>query len=587
MAFDAGMLSAVVAEIRESAVGGRIEKVYQPRADEVILLMRTRGGGRRILFRCGASDPRLAFCESTRDNPALPPALCMLLRKHLGGATLSSITQPGFERVAVFEFDTRDELGYPCKKRLIAEIMGKNSNLIFTDGEGRIINALRVVDFTTSRFRQVLPGMRYELPPVQEGKSDPRLESRGGFLEKLGAAEGDVAKFINTTYLGIAPTVAREITYRATRSTSFSCKDVDGEKLWAVFSSVFCDLVEGRTVPYAVYDGARPVEYSFLPLTQYPLESAKTYPSFGELLDSYYDERDRAALVADRGADLRHTLNSAIARVQRKLELQLSELSDCDMGEQYKRDADLIVANIYRIKKGDGEVRLTDYSEMTEDGEFLERTLVLDTRLTPSENAQRLYKRYNKSNTARRELTKQIELARAEESYLLTVRDALSRAETGADLAGIRLELENGGYIRQRRGAAPAKSVKSRPLRYITTNGYEVLCGKNNLQNEEITFRIAERSDYWFHAKGVPGSHVLLRTNGEEPPAIDFTEAAQIAAFNSDAQSGDNVAVDYALAGKIKKPSGGKPGLVIYHTNYTAYVTPDRERIFAMRQKEK
>ncbi len=587
MAFDAGMLSAVIAEIKENAVGGRIEKVYQPRADEVVLLMRTHSGGRRLLLRCGASDPRIAFTDSVRDNPALPPALCMLLRKHLGGALLYDVRQVGFERVAVFEFNTRDELGYDCKKMLIAEIMGKNSNLIFTDGDGRIITALRTVDFTTSRLRQVLPGMKYELPPVQEGKVDPRFETREGFLRKLAAAQGEVAvhKFINSAYLGVAPVVAREIAYRASGSTSTVCECVNGETLWSVFSSVFADLVSGNVVAVALFDAHRPVEYSYLPLTHYPIETAKTYESFSEMLDSYYGERDRAALVADRGNDLRHAVNSAIARVQRKIEAQEGELADCSMGEQYKLDADLIVANIYKIKKGDGEVRLTDYSVMSDDGEFAERTLTLDTRLTPSENAQRLYKRYNKSNTARRELTRQLEIARAEERYLLTVRDALSRAETGADLAGIRLELESGGYLRQKRGAAPAKSIKNKPLRYITTNGYEVLCGKNNLQNEELTFRVAEKMDYWFHAKGVPGSHVILRCGGEEPPAIDLTEAAEIAAFNSDAAGGDNVPVDYTFAGKIKKPSGGRPGLVIYHTNYTAYVTPDRDRILDMREK--
>ena len=285
-----------------------------------------------------------------------------------------------------------------------------------------------------------------------------------------------------------------------------------------------------------------------------------------------------------QSAAISPTARKTISRVLRKIEAQNAELAECAEGEFFKRDADLIVANIYRLKKGDCEVRLTDYSEMTDDGEFPERTIKLDTRLSPSENAQKLYKKYNKCNTARRELTRQLELANAEADYLYTVRDALSRAETGADLAGIRHELEIGGYLKQKKGAAPAKSVKNPPLKYITTNGYEVICGRNNLQNEEITFKTAAKDDYWFHAKGVPGSHVLMKTDGEEPPALDMTEAAEIAAFNSTAE-GNNIPVDYAFAKHIKKPSGGKPGLVIYHTNYTAYVTPDPERIAAMRQK--
>ncbi len=586
MAFDAGFLAAVIAEIKLQAVGGRIEKVYQPRADEIVLQMRGREGGKKLLFRCGASDPRVSFTENIRDNPAVPPSLCMLLRKHLGGALLSDVRQEGFERVAVFEFKTRDEMGFDCKKLLIAEIMGKNSNLIFANEEGRIITALRTVDFTTSRLRQILPGMRYEMPPAQEGKSDPLTENIEGFISKLTAApwEQTSAKFINGAYFGVAPVVAREIVFRAVGDVSAECGSIEPYKLWQVFSSVFADVREGRFVPCAVYDGQRPIEYSFLPLTQYSLDSQKSFESFAKLLDSYFGERDRAALVTDRASDLKHTVTSAISRVLRKIEAQQAELADCEQGEEFKRDADLIVANIYRLKKGDGEVRLTDYSEMTEDGEFYERTIKLDTRLSPSENAQKLYKKYNKCNTARRELTHQLELANEEADYLYSVRDALSRAETGADLAGIRHELESGGYLKQKKGAAPAKSVKNPPLKYITTNGYEVLCGRNNLQNEEITFKLAEKSDYWYHAKGVPGSHVLMRTKGEEPPALDMTEAAEIAAFNSTAE-GNNIPIDYALAKFIKKPAGGKPGLVIYHTNYTAYVTPDPERIAAMRRK--
>jgi len=586
MAFDAGFLSAIIAEIKTSAVGGRIEKVYQPRADEIILQMRGREGGKKLLFRCGASDPRVAFTENMRDNPAVPPSLCMLLRKHLGGAFLTDVRQEGFERVAVFEFGTRDEMGFDCKKLLIAEIMGKNSNLIFANEDGRIITALRTVDFTTSRLRQILPGMRYEMPPAQEGKNDPLTETPEGFISRLSAApwEQNAAKFINQSYLGVAPVVAREIVFRASGDAATDCGSIDPVRLWQVFSGVFSDVREGRFVPFAVYDGNRPVEYSFLPLTQYPIESQRSYESFAKLLDTYFGERDRAALVTDRASDLKHTVSSAISRVLRKIEAQNAELIECEQGEDFKRDADLIVANIYHLKKGDGEVRLTDYSEMNDDGEFAERTIKLDTRLSPSENAQKLYKKYNKCNNARRELTHQLELANAEADYLYTVRDALSRAETGADLAGIRHELESGGYLKQKKGAAPAKSVKNPPLKYITTNGYEVLCGRNNLQNEEITFKTAAKDDYWFHAKGVPGSHVLMKTDGEEPPALNMTEAAEIAAFNSTAE-GNNIPVDYAFAKHIKKPSGGKPGLVIYHTNYTAYVTPDPERIAAMRVK--
>ncbi|MCQ2353848.1 MAG: NFACT family protein [Clostridia bacterium] len=588
MSFDAGMLAAVISEVNREAEGFRIEKVYQPQNDEIVLLMRGREGSRRLLLRCGASDPRISFTTASRDNPASPPMLCMLLRKHLQGAVFCGAEQIGFERVAKLAFDSRDELGYPCKKYLIAEVMGKNSNLIFTDEKMKILSAMRVVDFTTSRLRQILPGMKYELPPAQEGKRDPRTETEDGFTGCFLSVPADMsaAKFINSAYLGVCPAVARQIVYRASGDISATVGQSDCKKLFDVFRSVFDDVISGRFIPVMVYDGKRPVEYSFLPLTQYGSENCRSFGSFGEMLDLYFREKDHASLVSARAADLQHAVNSSVSRLERKLDLQRAELADCARGEEYRRDADLIVANIYRLKKGDTDVRLTDYTEQSEDGSFAERSLHLDPRLTPSANAQKLYKKYNKCCTANRELTRQISIAEGELEYLLTVRDSVNRAETGADFAGIRNELEKAGYLRQKKGAAPAKSVKNTPAVYETSGGYTVLCGKNNLQNDELTFRLSERGDIWFHAKGVPGSHVLLRTGGEEPPVEDMTEAAEIAAYNSNARGGDNIPVDYSDVKNIKKPSGSRPGFVIYHTNRTAYVTPDAEKIAAMRRKD-
>lgn len=589
MSFDAGMLAAVIAEINAGAAGGRIEKVYQPQNDEVVLLMRTRDGGRRLLLRCGANDPRICFTGVARDNPAAPPTLCMLLRKHLGGAFLVGVKQLGFERVASLEFDARDELGFPCKKYLIAEVMGKNSNLIFTDGDMKILAALRTVDFTTSRLRQVLVGMKYELPPPQADKRDPRDESADGFAQAVNAASGETtaAKFINSTYLGIAPVVAREIVTRACGRADASLCDVDISALYKAFSGVYADLNSGNTLPVIAYDGSKPVEYSFLPLTQYGVENCRVCESFGEMLDIYFGERDRAALVSARAADLQRAVASAQSRLQRKLEAQRAELADCDKGDECRRDADLIIANLYQLKRGDENVRLTDYSEMLPDGSFALRSLTLDPRLTPSANAQRLYKKYNKSCTARVELAKQIKLAERELEYIMSVKDALNRAESGAGLAQIRAELESVGVLRARKGAAPAKSEKAPLGEYVTTNGYEVLCGKNNLQNEEITFRRAEKGDIWFHAKGVPGSHVLLRTGGaplDDIPDEDLNDALCIAAYNSDAREGNNVAVDYVDVRHVKKPPSARPGLVIYHTNYTAYITPDAQKVASMKK---
>lgn len=331
------------------------------------------------------------------------------------------------------------------------------------------------------------------------------------------------------------------------------------------------------------YSGGAPAEYSFLPLLQYGESELRTYGSFGELLDTFYGERDRRALIKSRADDLLRTMKAAESRLCRKLDVQRSELADCEHGDDYRRDADLITANIYLIKRGDTDARLTDYSEMKDDGSFAVRTVKLDGRLSPSANAQRLYKKYAKSKTAKRELTKQINLGEIELEYVRSALDALSRAETGAELAEIRDELWRSGYAGKQK-TPPPKKLKSVPAEFVTSGGYTVLCGRNNLQNDELTFRRADRSDIWFHAKGVPGSHVVLVCGGEAPDR-DMTEAAEIAAYHSGAAGGDNIAVDYTAVRNIKKPAGARPGYVIYHTNQTAYVTPDPEKIKKMRKQ--
>lgn len=583
MAYDAGMLAAVIDELNRGSAGARVDKVYQPQNDTVILGLRTRDGARRLLMRCGANDPRMAYTSEPADNPDVPPTLCMLMRKHFVGSVFVGATQPGFERVARLEFDGRDEMGYDCKKFIYAEVMGKNSNLIFTDGNGKILGAMRQVDFTTSRLRQVLPGMLYELPPAQD-KRDPLTETRDGFLGMLEECIPDrqAAKQINSAYLGISPTVAREIAFRASGSADATVGGSSAYLLWREFAAVIELIKEKRFTPVmACHDGA-PAEYSFLPLLQYGEAELRTYGSFGELLDTFYGERDRRALVRSRADDLLRTMKAAENRLCRKLDAQRSELADCEHGDDYRRDADLITANLYLIKRGDTDVRLTDYSEMNEDGSFAVRTVKLDGRLSPSANAQRLYKKYAKSKTAKRELTKQLALGETELEYVRSALDALSRAETGAELAEIREELWRSGYAGKQK-TPPPKKIKSAPSEFVTSGGYTVLCGKNNLQNDELTFHRADRSDIWFHAKGVPGSHVVLVCGGEAPDA-DMTEAAEIAAYYSGASGGDNVAVDYTAVRNIKKPAGARPGYVIYHTNQTAYVTPDSDKIKSMKK---
>ena len=588
MAFDAGMLACMVREIRTIALGGRIEKVMQPERDEIILQLRSTEGGKRLLINAGTG-PRISFTDLTRENPAQAPMFCMLLRKHLTGARLADIRQEGFERVVTLEFDTRDEMGFACTRRIVAEIMGKYSNLIFTDGEGKIISALKTVDFSTSAQRQVLPGMRYELPPAQD-KDNPLEVDFARFAELYAAESPDkpLDKFILSRFCGISATVAREMAVLATRHTDTPLRYATPEEAWRGFDAVMSRVREGNYAPTMVYDGQNAVEYAFCPLTQYaPPVETRPYDSASGMLDAYFETRDKESRIRQRAADVLRLLTNAESRIKKKLDIQRGELADCEKADIHKKYGDMITANLWQLSRGMKQAEITDYEVWDEEWEEYGTVIIdLDERLTPSANAQKYYKKYAKARNAKVELAKQIELGEAELAYIYTVFDALTRAETANDLAEIRDELYRSGYASRMKGyAAPKKQPAPTVAKFKTTNGYLVLCGKNNLQNEHITHKLADRNDYWFHAKGVPGSHVVMVTNGEEPDAQDFTDAACIAAHYSKAAGGAQIPVDYLLVSHVRKVPGAKPGFVTYHTNWTAYVTPDAERIAGMRVK--
>ncbi len=590
MAFDACFLSCIINEINLIASGGRIEKIYQPERDEIILQMRTREGGKRLLINAGSNNPRIGFTETQKENPMQAPMFCMLLRKHLTGALLSSVEQLEFERAAMITFETRDEMGFECKKYLIAEVMGKYSNLIFTDENMKIIAALKTVDFTTSSLRQVLPGMKYELPPQQD-KKDPRNTDKEEFisLAEVFPQEKSADKFITSSYIGISTAVAREIAYRASGRFDILLSECDIDALYEQFKKIFGMIVSGDVEPTVVYLDSAPTEFSFIKLSFYGSNAEyRHFPTLSEALDCFYAERDREQRVKQRAADILRMLTNAESRLIKKIDSQEKELSECEKSARYKKKGDLITANIYMLKRGDTAVELIDYEAWNEEKQDFEKIAVeLDERLTPAANAQKYFKLYNKSKTAKVELTKQVEIARRELEYIYTVFDALTKAETAADLTEIRDELYRSGFASKMRGyAASKKEHKPMPLEFKTTNGYRVLCGKNNYQNEYITHKIAEKNDYWFHAKNVAGSHVIMITNGEEPPAEDFTDACEIAAYHSKASDKNQVEVDYLFARGVKKVPGAKPGFVVYHNNWSAYVTPSEEKINRMRVKK-
>ena len=584
MAFDAGMLRCTLSELRKTALGARIEKVYQPERDEILLQMRSFEGGKRLLINAGSNNARIGFCEIPKENPQNPPMFCMLLRKYLQGAKLVEIEQADFDRVAFLGFDTRDEMGFECRRYLIAELMGKYSNLIFADGDKRIITALRTTDFSFDSVRQLIPGMVYSLPSAD--KINPRYITQEDFLSLIENAPRERAcdKLIVSSFMGVAPVVAREIVYRATGHTDTPVGYCFADDLWREFERFQSILNSEDFSPCLILNGEEIVEYSFLPIDQYGSYERRDFESAGALLDAYFASRDNKQRVHQRASDILKLLTNAEARIRKKLELQRTELSECDEGEKYRKYGDLITANLYRLPQKTSIAELEDYEEMDEEGNCPTLRIELDSRLSPSANAQRFYKKYAKTKTARVELARQIELGEGELEYIYTVFEALTRAESPADLMEIRDELYRSGYASRMKSYSSHKQKAPVVMQFVTPDGMRVLCGKNNLQNEYITHKLAEKHDYWFHARQTPGSHVLLVTEGREPTDLDFTTAAEIAAHYSKAE-GANIGVDYLLARHIKKPAGSKPGFVIYHTNWTAYVTPDAEKIAAMRVK--
>ncbi len=586
MAFDAGMLSCTLSELREAALGARIEKVYQPERDEILLQMRSFEGGKRLLINAGSNNPRISFTEAPKENPQNPPMFCMLLRKYLQGAKLTEISQADFDRVAFLGFDTRDEMGFECKRYLIAELMGKYSNLIFADGNKKVITALRTTDFSFDSARQLIPGVTYTLPS-QGDKVNPLTVEREDFLSLFASApkEKPCDKFLVSTFSGISPVVAREIVFSSTAHTDTPVGYCFPEDIYKDFSRVTQIIKEERFSPCLILNGDECVEYSFMPLYQYGSYERRDFSSAGKLLDTYFAGRDNKQRVHQRASDILRLLTNAESRLKKKLELQSAELRACEEGEKYRKYGDLLTANIYRLERKTAIAELEDWESMDEEGNCPVVRIELDARLTPAANAQRYYKKYAKSKTAKIELAKQIEIGKNELEYIYTVFGALTKAESPADLLEIRDELYRSGYAsKMKTYTASHKQKNPAVMQFETPDGMKVLCGKNNLQNEYITHRLAEKQDYWFHAKQTHGSHVLLVTDGREPTDLDFTTAAEIAAYYSGAE-GANIAVDYTLAKNVKRVAGSKPGFVIYHTNWTAYVTPDAEKIAALRKK--
>lgn len=566
------MMRAVLSEISESFPDAKIEKVLQPQNDEIDLVIHSGKKNGRLVFNVGPNAPRLQLSSVAKENPLKAPMFCMLLRKHIIGARIVGIEQPNFDRIAIFILSCYDEMGFLTEKKLICEIMGKYANLIFADKEGKIISALKFIDFSQSTVRQIIPGLKYTLPDPQN-KISPLDFSEELFYNKLSefSPERTAEKFIVSVFGGVATQISRELVFRACGGNDVILSEIDIEKLKNVMLNWHNALKNHNYKPTLAFDSeGKPIDYSYMDITY--LENAartKSFESFADLLDLYFSEKDRLEKIRQRGRDLIMLINNAISRTERKLNLQREALLDSERGEEYKKCADLITANIYRIERGMENVLCVDYY----DESCPEIKIALDSRLSPSANAQRYYKLYNKAKKAKEVLTEQIKLWESELVYLDSVRAFLDKAETEEDISELREELYRAGYSSKMKNYRPQKKIKMQNMQYKTSGGYTVLVGKNNIQNDNLTFKVASKDDVWFHVKDMPGSHVILETNGEEPGERDYTEAAEIAAYFSKATAGP-VAVDYTKVRNVKKPAGSKPGFVIYKTNYTAFVSP-------------
>ena len=589
MPLDAICLGAVTDELNEALAGCRVEKVYQPDRDEIVLQTRGQGGARRLLLSIAAGAPRVHFIDAARENPAAPPMFCMLLRKHVQGAKIAAIVQPAVERMLTIELDTTDEMGVACKKHLICELMGKHSNIILCGEDNRIIDALRRVDGDLSGKRQVLPGLFYRMPPAQE-KHDPFSLSGAGLAAATLQADGEqtLDRYLLGQLLGFSPLLCRELSYRATGDAAKPLALLTGEerqRLGQVFDDLIAFIKEKRWKPFLLTraeDGGV-FDFTFLPVTQYEsMMNVSQADSFSTLLAAFFEKKGRVERMARRSADLHKTVVNARDRLARKLAAQQKELDETQNREQYKRMGDLITANLYQLEKGMSKARVVDY--YAEDCPEVE--IRLDVRLTPQQNAQRYFKQYNKAKTAEEMLTQQIERGRADLEYLESVLVSLGEAESERDLSQLREELTQAGVLsnkQTRNKKLRTKPVQAKPFHYRTSDGFDVFVGKNNLQNDLLTLKTAFKSDLWFHTQKIHGSHVILVADGREPTEQAMTEAAMIAAYHSKARTSSLVPVDYTPVRQVKKPAGAKPGMVIYHVYQTAYVTPDETIIEKLR----
>ena len=574
MPLDAICLSALTGELKESIVGGRIDKVQQPERDILLISLRSQGKNLRLLIACGSGNARVHLTESNFENPSEPPMFCMLMRKHLIGARILGVEQPEMERMLVIKLQCHDELGIETEKRLIAELIGRSSNLILVGEDGRIIDCMRRMDFAGDPLRRMLPGMIYRMPPKQDKRPffDSDSAERSVLMNK---AEHDIPpeKWLMNTFSGLSPLVCRELAVRCDGSYNTLLQQMD-----ALHDAVCA----GNLYPTMIYTDGVPRDISFMDIRQYgAASSTERFDSFSLLLDTFYSKKDRLEQQRRRSHELLKNVKTLRDRLQRKLNSQYEELKRTEGREEVRKQAELLTANLYRVKKGDRRLLCEDYYQ--EDCPMIE--IPLDPLKSPQKNSAALFKEYNKLKGAEKHLTVLVSEGEEKLEYLNSVLDFIQRAESEKDLSDVRRELIEAGFLKKAKGSKPERVKAQNPLRFVSDEGLEILVGRNNRQNDELTTKLARRTDFWLHTQKVHGSHVIIRCDGLMPDETSLAQAASLAVYYSQGREAGKTAVDYTMVRNVRKPSGALPGKVIYTEYSTISAQADEQLVKRLMKK--
>ena len=571
MAFDGITIANIVTELNQTITGGKINKIAQPENDELIITIKNQRKQYRLFLSASASLPLIYLTETNKPSPMTAPNFCMLLRKHIGSGKIIAIEQPGMERIIRFTIEHLNELGDLCTKYLIVEIMGKHSNIIFCNEENQIIDSIKHVSAHMSSVREVLPGRPYFIPETQS-KLNPFVLTEEIFQEKIFPRPVNVAKAIYTSITGISPLMAEEVCYRAGIDGGIptdGLEDVERVHLAHTFLRMVDDIRDGHFKPNIIYKGKEPVEFACFPLSQYQDYHAVSYPSIFPVLETYYAEKNIVTKMRQKTVDLRKIVQNALERNVKKYQLQQKQLKDTEKKEKYRVWGELLNTYGYEVEPGAKSMEALNYytNEMIQ--------IPLDETMTPQENAKKYFDKYSKLKRTKEALDTLLQETGDEIKHLESIAASLDIASSEEDLVQIKEEMMEYGYVKRKNTGGKKVKVTSRPYHYISSDGYDIYVGKNNFQNDELSFKFASGNDWWFHAKGQPGSHVIVKSKNEELPDRTFEEAGKLAAYYSKGRQAPKVEIDYTQKKNLRKPTGGKPGFVVYYTNYSLLIEPD------------